>query len=63
MKEKFFYALLVGISIAIGIILVRFIKGEEFSIIYSAIYGSGAFLASFIYSLIFEKNPNETKKD
>ncbi len=63
MKEKFSYALLVGVSIGFGITLVRFVKGEEFLFIYPALYGSGAFLASFIYSLIFERKPNEKKKD
>lgn len=55
MKERVLKAVFVAISIALGITLVTFINGEEFSLVKPALYAIIAFAVDFIFSLIFDR--------
>ncbi len=51
MKENLIRALLSGIGVAIGITLVMLIKGEEFSIVTTGLYGLVTFIVDYIFLL------------
>lgn len=55
MKERVLKALFVAISIALGITLVTFINGEEFSFVKPGLYAIIAFIVDFIFSFLFDK--------
>ncbi len=56
MKENLTRALLSGIGVAIGITLVMLIKGEEFSIFTTGLYGLVTFIVDYIFSFIFNNS-------
>ena len=55
MKERALKAVFVAISIALGITLVTFINGEEFSFVKPGLYAIIAFIVDFIFSFLFDK--------
>lgn len=55
MKEKLQKAVLVAVSIAIGITLVTILNGETFSCFKTGLYAVVAFVVDYIFSCIFEK--------
>lgn len=58
MKNKLQKAFFMALIIALGITLVTFIHGEDFSLFKTSLYAIIAFMVDIIFSMIFDKKDN-----
>lgn len=55
MKDRLLKALLVSITVALGITVVTIVQNEDISFVKSGLYAIVAFIVAFIFSYIFDK--------